>query len=370
MQDITETDIPYTAAQLTDDLRNAEWIEIAPDTYQVEYDGLMNGIYGLTMAYKDLANLDAEPFAAKFIIDHDAPTDVKIEYSKSILDTVLETVTLGFYKPDVTVTFTAFDTSSGVKNFQWRYTKQDGQSDVNRPTDDETKTVDAEPDNADQSKFTAQITLTATEAEQLRGYMSVTATDFYDNSSDKVTDEGYVLVVDTISPTMTAEYSKESRMVGTTAYYNGDATVTFTVNEANFFPEDVVVSVSKDNGTPYAVTPNWTDKSVDEHIGTYTLSGDGDYVVNVAYTDRSNNQMDSYTSHTITIDTIKPVISVEYQNTNLIDTVKDRDEKDRKYFDDTQTAIVTINEHNFNADEVDFQIVAKDVTGKELDTRH
>ena len=175
----------------------------------------------------------------------------------------METVTLGFYKPDVTVTFTAFDTSSGVKNFQWRYTKQDGQSDVNRPTDDETKTVDAEPDNADQSKFTAQITLTATEAEQLRGYMSVIATDVYGNSSDKVTDEGYVLVVDTISPTMTAEYSKESRMVGTTAYYNGDATVTFTVNEANFFPEDVVVSVSKDNGTPYAVTPNWTDKSVD-----------------------------------------------------------------------------------------------------------
>ena len=367
MQDITETDIPYTAAQLTDDLRNAIWKEIAPDTYQVEYDGLMNGIYDLTLAYKDLANLDAESFAAKFIIDHDAPTDVKIEYSKSILDTVLETVTLGFYKPDVTVTFTAFDTSSGVKNFQWRYTKQDGQSDVNRPTDDETKTVDAEPDNADQSKFTAQITLTATEAEQLRGYMSVIATDVYGNSSDKVTDEGYVLVVDTISPTMTAEYSKESRMVGTTAYYNGDATVTFTVNEANFFPEDVVVSVSKDNGTPYAVTPNWTDKSVDEHIGTYTLSGDGDYVVNVAYTDRSNNQMDSYTSHTITIDTIKPVISVEYQNTNLIDTVKDRDEKDRKYFDDTQTAIVTINEHNFNADEVDFQIVAQDVTGKELD---
>lgn len=204
-------------------------------------------------------------------------------------------------------------------------------------------------------------------AEQLRGYMSVIATDAYNNSSDKVTDEGYVLVVDTISPTMTAEYSKESRMVGTTAYYNGDATVTFTVNEANFFPEDVVVSVSKDGETPYTVTPNWTDKSVDEHIGTYTLSGDGDYVVNVEYTDRSDNQMDSYTSHTITIDTIKPVIDVEYQNTNLIDTVKDRDEKDREYFDDTQTAIVTINEHNFNADEVDFQIVAKDVTGKELD---
>lgn len=372
IKDITGADIPYTAAQLTDYLRSAEWREVAPDTYQIEYDGYMNGIYNLKMDYKDLANWNAESFTAdEFIIDHDAPTDVKIEYSKSILDTVLEAVTLGFYNPDVTVTFTAFDTSSGVESFKWGYTKQDGQSDVNRPTDDDakmdTQIVNAEPDDTDKSKFTAQITLTATEAEQLRGYMSVIATDAYNNSSDKVTDEGYVLVVDTISPTMTVEYSKESRMVGTTAYYNGDATVTFTVNEANFFPEDVVVSVSKDGEAPYSVTPNWTDKSVDEHVGTYTLSGDGDYVVNVEYTDRSNNQMDSYTSHTITIDTIKPVISVEYQNTNLIDTVKDREEKDRKYFDNTQTAIVTINEHNFNADEVDFQIAAKDVTGKELD---
>lgn len=372
MKDITGTDIPYTAAQLTDYLRSAEWREIAPDTYQAEYNGYMNGVYHLTMNYKDLANWDATPFAAdEFVIDHDAPTDVKIEYSKSIMDTVLETVTLGFYNPDVTVTFTAFDTSSGVESFKWGYTKQAGQSNVNRPTDDDvkinTQVVKAVQDHADQSKFTAQVTLTATEAEQLRGSMSVIAADAYHNLSDKVTDEGYVLVVDTISPTMTAEYSKESRMVGTTAYYNGDAAVAFTVTEANFFPEDAVVSVSKDGAPAERVAPEWKEESVDVHIGTYTLSGDGDYVVHVEYKDRSNNQMDSYTSHTITIDTIKPVMNVEYQNTNFIDTVKDREGKDRKYFNNTQTAVVTINEHNFNADEVNFHLVAKDVTGKELD---
>lgn len=353
---------------------------------------LTDAIYDLSINYNDLSanSVDAVSKIEKFVVDYTAPTGVNIEYSKSILDTVLETVTLGFYNPDVTVTFTAFDTSSGVESFKWGYTKQDGQSDVNRPTDDDakidTQVVNAVQDSADESKFTAQITLSAIEAEQLRGYMSVIATDAYNNSSDKFTDEGYVLVVDTISPTMTAEYSKESRMVGTTAYYNGDATVTFTVNEANFFPEDVVVSVSKDGETPYTVTPNWTDKSVDEHIGTYTLSGDGDYVVYVKYHDRSQNDLQAenglsasssyqdgekeyveYASHTITIDTIKPVIDVEYQNTNLIDTVKDRDGSDRQYFDDTQTAVVTINEHNFNSKDVNFAIIAKDVTGKELD---
>lgn len=396
MQDITGADIPYTAAQLTEYLRNAEWKEIETDTYQVEYDGLMNGIYNLKMDYKDLANWDAEQFAAdEFIIDHDAPTDVKIEYSKSILDTVLKTITLGFYNPSVEVTFTATDLTSGVDSFAWTYERTKGASETN--VEKLTGVVEKDEIKADGSTFTAKITLpkevTGDETqEQLHGKMSVIATDAYNNPSDRFTDEGYVLVVDTISPKMAVEYSKESRMVGTTAYYNGVATVTFTVNEANFFPEDVVVSVSKDNAPAERVMSEWKDESVDVHIGTLTLpapadhSGDGDYVIYVKYHDRSQNDLNiekglsnstsyqdnekeyiEYKSHTITIDTIKPVIDVEYQNPNVINTLTDTENHNRDYFDDTQAAIVTITEHNFKADEVNFKIIAKDVAGNELD---
>lgn len=363
----------------------------------VENKTLVDAIYKLTINYKDISDNPANTETTdSSMIDHTAPQNVDITYSESIIDTVLKTLALGFYNPTVEVTFTATDLTSGVDSFKWGYTKQDDQSDVNRPTDDdakiETQVVTAEQDNKDKSKFTAKITLPENEAEQLRGNMSVIATDTYGNSSDKVTDNGYVFVVDTISPKMTAEYSKESRMVKETekktAYYNGDATVTFTVTEANFFPEDVLVSVSKDGAEPVQITPEWKDESVDVHIGTYTLSGDGDYVVYVKYHDRSQNDLEigeedgliasttyqeteneyvEYKSHTITIDTIKPVINVEYQNTNLIDTIKDSDGNDRKYFDNTQTAKITIDEHNFVADEVNFKIIAKDVTGKELD---
>ena len=47
-----------------------------------------------------------------------------------------------------------------------------------------------------------------------------------------------------------------------------------------------------------------------------------------------------------------------------IDTLKDNDGNSRDYFDKTQTAVVTITEHNFNPKEVDFQIVGKDVAGE------
>lgn len=371
IKDINDNDVVgITADDITKALHEGKWTRKG-DTYTFETDQYKNGIYDLTINYEDISGNKAETKEPEtFIIDHDAPTDVSIEYTKSILDTVLETVTLGFYNPDVKVTFTAFDTSAGVESFTWNYTKQNGQSNVNRPTDDAEKiknqVIPAVQDGKDKSKFTAEVTLTATEAEQLRGYISVLATDAYKNVSDKVTDEGYVLVVDTISPTMTVEYSKEARMVGSTAYYNGDATVTFTVNEANFFAEDVKVTVTKDGGAPYAITPSWTDESVDVHVGTYTFSDDGDYVIHVEYTDRSTNEMKSYTSNTITIDTIAPVIDVKYTNEKCTDTLKDNEGNKRKYFDDTQTAVVTITEHNFNADEVDFSIISKDVTGKEL----
>lgn len=41
------------------------------------------------------------------------------------------------------------------------------------------------------------------------------------------------------------------------------------------------------------------------------LSGDGDYWVTMDYTDRSTNEMKTYQSEKIVIDTINPVVSVE-----------------------------------------------------------
>lgn len=360
-----------TADDITKQLHTGEWTQKG-DVYTFETDDYKDGIYDLTINYKDIAGNEADVNEPEnFIIDHNSPTDVTIDYSVPITQTILKTLTLGFYNPDVTVTFTAFDTSAGVESFTWNYTKQDGQSNINRPTDDEEKikeqVIPAVQDKKDKSKFTAEITLTAAEAEQIRGYISVLATDAYKNESDKVKDDDYVIVVDNISPTMTVEYSKEARMVGTTAYYNGDVTATFIVNEANFFAEDVKVKVAKDGSNPYSISPSWIDESSDVHVGTYTLSGDGDYVIYVEYTDRSKNKMESYTSHMITIDTVAPIIDVEYNNENPINTLRDSEGNERKYFDNTQTAIVTITEHNFNAEEVDFSIAAKDVTGNELD---
>lgn len=333
---------------------------------------LVDAIYKLTINYMDISDNPAvTEVTESSLIDHTGPSDVSIEIVTDPIETFFEVITFGFYNPSVTIKFTAYDEEAGVESFTWNYTKENGASDINRATDVETTTVRADQDTLEPNKFTATITLPDTDATQLRGYLAAFATDTYGNASDKVTDDKNIIVVDTIAPEVSVEYSKSSRDIDGKAYYNGDVEATITVKEANFYATDVVVKVSKNGAAATAVTPAWTtdESDGDIHYGKFTMTGDGHYIVTVEYTDKSDNfdeKKSTYTSHEITIDTIKPVINVEYQNKTVANKLTDRDGNEREYFADTQTAVVTITEHNFIAEEVKFSIVAKDVTGTEL----
>lgn len=374
MKDIKGADVAFTAAQLTDILNNATWTQNG-DVYTYEYDQYVNGIYNLKMDYTDIAGWSAtQEVEDEFIVDHDKPTEPTIEYITTPWETFLNVITFGYYNPSVTVRFTSYDASAGVKSFTWGYTKEAGASIINHPETLVDATVPAVQDQNDKSKFTAEITLTAEDAAQYRGYLSVLSTDAFQNSSIKKVDNGNIIVVDTIAPTLKVEYNEADRYIpGEGYFYNKSVDVKLTVTEANFYPEDVVVSVTK-NGIAFDYgTITWGSRNAeDKTIGTFTLpapadhTGDGHYVITVEYTDRSNNEMVKHVSDTHTIDTTLPIINVEYQNKTAINILTDRDGNNRAYYADTQTAVVTITEHNFIADEVEFIITAKDVTGAEL----
>lgn len=384
--DVTAKDINRKYVKVNDIqsyLQNASnWTKVKDkeDQYTLTLDNYVDAIYSLVINYKDISGNDAEAVTTdEFIMDKTAPTKVKVTYSKSLLDTILENITFGFYNPNVKVTFTSYDQTSGVKDFKWNYIREKGVSETNRPTDETIsvlKDKEVKQNLVDKSLFTSSITLPKNKAEQLRGYLAVTATDNKENNSSKVTDKGHIIVVDTISPKMTVEYSKASRTVGKKMYYNKSVTATFTVTEANFYKNDVKVYVSKNGEKPIQVSPKWVNNSTDIHTGTLVLNApknhkkDGHYIISVKYKDRSNNSMKSYKSNIITIDTLAPTVNVKYSNKKPVDTLKDSENHNRKYFDKVQTATVTINEHNFNAKEVKFDIVAKDVTGKKINSHY
>ena len=352
-----------------------------------------DAIYDLKFEYKDLAKNslagEEKEHCTGLVLDREAPTNVKVSYSdnyttpKKIFDKVAEAVTgkkYFYYNKKVTLTFTAQDEVSGVDHFTWSYAKEANASNVNKDTGDSAytlQTVDAVQDKEKLDQFSATVVLPrgdADQLDQLRGNFIYAATDKCRNEiKNPIVDNENVIVVDTKVPTMTATYTTPSRKEGNHWYYNKNIDLTFAVTEANFYAEDVKVELSRNAGATYTeITPAWTDESADLHIGTYTIpalknhSNDADYKIRVTYEDRSGNAMKEYVSNVMTIDTKAPVISVSYANKDVKNVLSDAEGHNRSYFNATQTATVTINEHNFAGNEVDYTIIAKDVTGKVL----
>lgn len=332
-----------------------------------------DAIYIFTIKYKDLAlNSAKELITDKFVVDRMAPDRSKmtISYSTPICQQILSNVTLGYYNPTVTVTFTGYDTTSGIDYFTWSYTRQKNASSTNVESyiDKEVKAIQ---DQKDKTKFTAKVKMPLSRAKQLKGKLAFTATDKCQNTSLKLTDSGNVIVVDTIAPTCKVEYSKANKIVRDVNYYNKDAVLTFKVKESNFDKNDVKIKITK-NGKNVIYPTNWTDVDVDNHIGILVIpaaenhKNDGEYFVEVKYTDKSNNKMSTYTSREIIVDTIRPEINVSYSNNDPINICKDASGKNRKYYDEVQTATITIVEKNFNSSNVEYDIKAKDVAGYNL----
>lgn len=338
------------------------------DTHTLTVKDFSDANYTLKFNYTDLAeNPLAEEASLSFTIDHTAPNSEKmtVSYSKSLRDTLLSGLTLGFYQPQVTVTFTAYDVTSGVQSFVWGYNRQAEVSESNLGNFDGKTPLKAEQDGTDKTKFTASVTLPEEVADQLRGNIRFHAIDGKGNESDKVTDNGTVLVVDSIAPQITdAVYSASNATVGTDRYYNHPATLTLTFREANFFQEDVQIKIEREGGGASQATVAWVSNSADEHVATITFpapaggGADGHYTVTADYTDRSDNKMTTFTSDRITIDTTSPAISVSYNNNDLTNKNYFTKTENAKFFKAGREATITIVEHNFDASKVTVAAVA------------
>ena len=354
------------------DKKNSVWEAEVPFNVDARYD--------VSFKYTDLAGHNLEKdFADAFIVDKEAPNlnDMKISYSTHIKtwQKVLHAITFGYYsyKEEVEVTLTAKDDISGIDYLTWTYKQEANTSSVNVKERTETISRKDLTFSEDGKTATGKFKLKATNKEQFRGSVSFIATDMAGNDSQVKNDSERVNIVDNISPTRQVLYPQAKQIVdadtlltkseynygeGTNSilYYDGDVTVTFKVTEANFYAEDVDIRVNNKEQAP----TNW-QQSGDTWTGSITLSGDGDYVITMTYTDRSTNQMQTYQSEKIVIDTINPVINVSYGNGDVKQTAGER-----QYFNKVQTATISITEHNFRADDVAAVVTAKDVNGADV----
>lgn len=279
------------------------------DTYVLTLTFDADANYTFDVEYQDMATNKAADYTPDyFTVDKTAPTNLEVSYSAHVFEEILESITFGYYNAQMTVTITAVDDTSGIYHFAYSYINSEGVSGVNAELLDQA--IQYADISHDGSKATATFTIPKMvlgNDNQFNGTVKFTAYDRSENNTDKADNKR--IVVDNISPTATVTYNAAVQEANGISYHDGNITATININEANFDSGDVNVTVTKD-GANYPVNVAWVNNSVDSHTGTFTLTEDGDYIVTVTYRDKSGNQMNTYTSNQLTLDTTLPVIEV------------------------------------------------------------
>jgi len=310
------------------------------NTHTITINYTVDANYTFDYAYKDLAhNVAADYEEDLFTVDVTSPTDLTVTYSEPVWKEILDAVTFGafYYNAEMTVTITATDETSGIYYFVYSYLKGENVSAVNAELLNE-KIADAnsrityEGKKATTSFTIPKEALQAT--NQFNGTVEFAAFDRSENTTGLKDTQN--LIVDNIAPTATISYNHPVQTANEISYYAGNIDAKIVINEANFYSQDAVVTVTR-NGANYPITVTWVDDSVDVHTGTFTLTEDGDYIVTVKYEDRSKNQPIEYTSNRLTLDTKLPTI-------NATNIVQNSANKDAKY-----GFTITANDTNLDA---------------------
>ncbi|MBR4083932.1 MAG: hypothetical protein IKK33_06570 [Lachnospiraceae bacterium] len=279
-------------------------------TAQITFSADAN--YEFDIQYKDLALISADDYVNDvFTVDQTPPENVTVSYSTPVAEKNMQGTEYEYYNEPIVVTITAEDGVSGIHSFDFNYIRAEGTSSANG--ENVSNKIEAQKITYTNGKKTATATFLLPASElragtQINGKVDYIAYNKSLLSTEYKDSKRYI--VDNLSPNVTVEFNEAVQNANNTSYYADDITVNITVDEANFYEEDVKVSVSKDGGEQKAVEVSWRTASADRHVGTFTLSEEGDYKIFVSYQDPSTNQMGDYESNKLTIDKTKPTARV------------------------------------------------------------
>ena len=302
--------------------------------------------------------------AIEIRIDKTAPDQVSIQFSTSVLDTILSVGTFGFYDAPATVTVSAHDETSHVQAFEITY-------------GDTTETIDAEDTRFQYSNEDKDASASLEIPAEFRGKVSVVAIDTAGLRTDEQEDK--TVVVDEVAPCVDVSFDNEN--VSNNIYYNAPRTATITITEDNFFPESMekeqktltdpfaqgdaylvitVVRVDDDRNSTTKVYKSGdlsfteTSEGSGVLVGEIPFTEDGDYTFTIDYKDFSDNY-DAATSHyetSFTIDQTAPQLSFAPATAD--------------YETNDFTATLTVIEHNFRASDMEIEITAKDANNDDV----
>lgn len=228
------------------------------------------------------------------------------------------------------------------------------------------------------SSWTGSITIDKDKFNSNNVVVMITAIDNAGNVHTSTTKVGDIKI-DVTAPVIDIEY--DNNAADSESFFKDKRTATVTITERNFADnEDIKVTITNTDGTiPKISAFKKVDGTDAEGNGdntkweaTIVYEADGDYTFAIAYTDLADNVCEKieYADNTVaatefTVDNIDPTIKVVYDNNSALND---------KFFKANRTATITIVEHNFNVDRVEFVrdavLDTKDINDPEIKWEH
>ena len=223
------------------------------------------------------------------------------------------------YNNSIPITVTVDDSFSGISRIDWSIANDNEAGTIEVDIDGNWRNVSGDAQiledsiERDQNLITKLPFSIIIDSNTNGNAVHVTLTDRSGNTSES--DTSYS--IDTTVPVISASMDGGSAL--NDFYYNTDQTVTVSITERNFNPSDVDVKV---NNNTWAV--QWNDQApsitTDEtvHIGTFTISTDGEYEFSINYTDMAGNMGTSHVQSRFVVDKTSPKISNNFESFGLI----------------------------------------------------
>lgn len=326
--------------------------------------------------------IDANGEAIK--IDGTKPNDFRIIYSKvSVLSIIQEVLSLGFKPGGVRASITASDTGSGIGEIKiWASSETDG---TTVSYGGSTYTLSANKDDAfvienTNNEANIQVELVVTASGQQTQILRAAVIDragneqdtfnrktVYTNQSNIATSDDVTVVVDDQAPVIAietivakdaqgnaitdsaeaplkADYKDEGTSVSRYNPSVSQVTVTFSIKDANLVQGDTVVAVTHKDGASVLTQSDvtWTDISGGKQ-GALTISGDGEYTLNVTASDMAGN--DAALTAGYVLDTTAPAVTITLNSQTNVDN-------GIAYTNQNAVYTIAVDEVNFSTDDI------------------
>ena len=280
---------------------------------------------------------------------HDSHASIAIEIPQTEYS---DTSGLPLYSNDVTASVVIDDDFSGIRTVEWTTSDFDGWQRID--IDDNGNIYgDSDGWSVDRSERNIALSVSNNITVSRDSNDNIIIVRITDNSGN-VSENEVNFSIDKQAPVIAVSGIEQSQGV---KYYNSDKQAHIVISERNFNSPMV-------NGKPESFqddpdSPAGTDNF--RHIKDIVYNSDGTYSLEIENTDLAGNVANKYSSGTFVIDKTAPVLEVGFSK----QSGGKADPKKNSYINDVVSAVISVEELNFDSGRVSVKINGKEYTPEE-----